>query len=459
MKLKLLALSIAVTLSGCTLAPKYQQPDAPFAAAWEQQAQHVEQMPDWQMFFQDENLHKLIETALEHNRDLRVAALNVEAFAAQYRIQRSELYPSLDASGGGSRQRIPANMSPDKQRHINGQYNAGVGINAWEADFFGRIRSLKDSALQSFFASEQAQRGAELSLIAGVASAWMLYQSDLALLGLAESTLAAYEDSLRLVSRSHEAGIASALELQQSKTAADNARVNVAQYQRESVQSRNALQLILGAPLPELNTEENGLMQIKLAELPLALPSELLQRRPDILQAEFQLKAANANIGAARAAFFPSVSLTATAGSMSDELSGLFKSGSGTWLFKPQINLPIFNAGRLRASLDYSKIQKDIRIAQYENTIQTAFQEVANGLTARATFAEQLQAQQQLLKSSSEYLDLASKRYREGIDNQLTMLDAQRMHFASQQQYIITHMQKLNSEIELYKALGGGFEN
>lgn len=457
MKLRTLTLAVALGLSGCSMAPKYQQPEAPFAASWQAQAQQNAETPDWQHFFADENLQLLIETALEHNKDLRVAALNVEAFRAQYRIDRSALFPAVDAAGGGNRQRIPKNMSPTEESTINSQYSASLGITAWEIDFFGRLNSLRQQALETYFASEQAQRSAELSLIANVATAWLSHQADQASLALVQSTLETYESSLKLVQSRYDAGVASALELQQARTAADNARVSLAQFQRQVAQSRNALQMVLGAPIPELK-QNVELSSVQLAELPVALPAELLQRRPDILQAEHQLKAANANIGAARAAFFPSISLTTTAGSMSNELSDLFSSGSGTWLFQPQLRLPIFNSGRLKASLDYSKVQKDIRIAQYEKSIQTAFQEVADGLIARSTYNEQLAAQDKLLESSQAYLDLAERRYREGVDNQLTLLDAQRLLFSTQQQRINTQLALLTSEINLYKSLGGSYQ-
>lgn len=459
MRYSLLTLALLGTLTGCSLAPNYVQPAAPFAATWAQQAQDDAAVPEWQHFFQDEHLKALIDTALTHNRDLRVAALNVEAFRAQYRINRSALYPNIDATGGASRQRIPGAMSPTGDSTINSQYSAAIGLTAWELDFFGRISSLRDQALQNYFASEQAQRSAELSLIANVAIAWLAYQSDLASLELAEATLVTYQDSLKLNTQSYDAGVASALDVEQARTAVENARVNRAQFSRQVAQSRNALQLIIGAPVPELPASEQGLDGVRLADLPVTLPAELLQRRPDILQAEYLLKGANANIGAARAAFFPSISLTATAGSMSNELSDLLGSSSGSWLFQPQIRLPIFNAGRLKASLDYSQIQKDIHIARYEKAIQSAFQEVADGLIARSTYADQLAAQDQLLASSATYLNLAERRYREGIDNQLTLLDAQRLHFSAQQQRILTQFARLASEVNLYKALGGSYHS
>lgn len=459
MKRTALAAALLTALTGCSLIPNYQQPAAPVAEQWNTVAaqQSTITLPNWREFFQDPVLQELIVTALENNRDMRIAALNVDAFRAQYRIQRSARFPSLDASGGANRQRLPGNMSPTGSSTINSQYSANLGTTAWEIDLFGRLGSLRDQALASYFASEQAQRSTQLSLIASVATAWLSLQADQETLKLVRDTLITYEDSLRLVQSSYDTGVASSLELQQARTAANSARISLAQFERQSVQSRNALNLLLGGDTTADLTTPVALSRFKFAEIPVGLPADLLQRRPDILQAEFDLKAANANIGAARAAFFPSVSLTATAGSLSPDLSGLFDGGSGSWLFKPSINIPIFNAGRLRANLDYSEIQKDINIARYEKTIQTAFQEVADGLIERSTYKQQLAAHNELVQSSTEYLNLADRRYREGIDNQLTLLDAQRLLFDAQQQRISTQFAQLVSDINLYKALGGGY--
>lgn len=460
MKRTALAAALLVALTGCSLAPKYQQPAAPVAEQWAGAGiqQSVAALPDWREFFQDAALQQLIDTALENNRDLRIAALNVDAFRAQYRIQRSARFPSIDAGGGANRQRIPGSMNPrGDDSTINSQYSANVGITAWELDFFGRLGSLRDQALETYFASEQAQRSTQLSLISSVAIAWLNLQADQEALKLVRDTLATYEDSMRIVERSYDVGIATLLELQQSRTLTESARISLSQFERQSVQSRNALNLLLGGKAPTDLAQAVPLSHFKFAELPVGLPADLLQRRPDILQAEYELKAANANIGAARAAFFPSISLTTNAGSLSPDLSGLFDGGSGSWLFMPTINLPIFNAGRLRANLDYSEIQKDINIANYEKTIQTAFQEVADGLIERTTYKQQLAAYDALVKTSEEYYALADRRYREGIDNQLTLLDAQRLLFDAQQKRISTQFAKLASEITLYKALGGGY--
>ncbi len=413
----------------------------------------------WREFFRDPQLQQLIDVALENNRDLRVAALNIEAFRAQYRIQRADLFPAVDASFDGSRQRLPADLSPTGSPMISSQYGATLGITSWELDLFGRLRALRDQALEQYLATEEARRSTQTTLVANVATAYLTLRADQAQLQLTRDTLGTYQKSYDLTKRSYDVGVASALDLRQAQTAVESARATLAQYTRLVAQDQNALVLLLGSGLPADLPQGRGLGdQTLLTTVPAGLPSDLLQRRPDILQAEHQLKAANANIGAARAAFFPSISLTANAGTMSRPRSGLFDAGSGTWLFQPSISLPIFTAGSLRASLDLAKVQKDINIAQYEKAIQTAFPEVADGLAARGTFTEQLQAQRALVEASSEYYRLADKRYRTGVDNYLTLLDAQRSLFTAQQQLITDRLNQLTSEVNLYKALGGGWQ-
>lgn len=465
MSKSLLSLTIAaVVLSGCSLIPDYQRPEAPVAAQYPQgPAYEAANAPGqaaaeqgWKQFFHDPALQQLIQVALENNRDLRVAALNIDAYAAQYRIQRADLFPAVSATGSGSRQRVPARASQTGEAAISSSYSATLGISAYELDLFGRVRSLSEQALQSYFATEEARRSTQISLVANVANAYLTWQADKELLKLTQETLGAYEQSFKLTSRSAEVGVASALDLSQARTAVENARVQLARYTRQVAQDENSLTLLLGTGLPA-NLNSQPLSDDLLSEVPAGLPSDLLQRRPDILQAERNLLAANANIGAARAAFFPSISLTANAGTLSPDLSGLFKGGSGTWTFAPQINLPIFNAGSLRASLDYAKIQKDINVAQYEKSIQTAFQEVSDGLAARQTYNEQLQAQTDFVAANQDYYRLAERRYRIGVDSNLTFLDAQRQLFSAQQSLITDRLAQLTSEVNLYKALGGGW--
>ena len=352
---------------------------------------------------------------------------------------------------------MPADVAPSGSAGISSQYSATLGVSAYELDLFGRVRSLSQQALETYLSSEEARRSTQISLVASVANAYLTWQADQALLQLTEDTLSAYEQSYQLTLRSSEIGVASALDLSQSRTSVEAARVKLAQYQRLVAQDRNGLTLLLGSGLPADLPASQPLDAELLSQVPAGLPSDLLQRRPDILEAEHLLKAANANIGAARAAFFPRISLTANAGSLSSDLSGLFGGGSGTWLFQPQISLPIFNAGSLRASLDYSKIQKDIGVARYEKSIQTAFQEVADGLAARQTYQQQLQAQRDLVEANQDYYRLAERRYRIGIDSNLTFLDAQRSLFSAQQALISDRLAQLTSEVNLYKALGGGW--
>ncbi|MBF8779668.1 AdeC/AdeK/OprM family multidrug efflux complex outer membrane factor [Pseudomonas fulva] len=461
-------LSLAVTafiLGGCSLIPDYQAPEAPVPAQWPQgpayspaeSASVAAAEQGWRQVFRDPALQQLIQTALLNNRDLRVAALNIDAYRAQYRIQRADLLPAVSATGSGTRQRVPADLSQTGESGITSQYSATLGVSAYELDLFGRVRSLSEQALETYLSSEQARRSTQISLVASVANAYYTWQADKELLKLTEDTLKTYEQSYALTRRSNEVGVSSALDVSQARTAVEGARVKLSQYQRLVAQDLNSLAVLLGTGVPADLPQALELGDDQLAEVPAGLPSDLLQRRPDILEAEHLLRAANANIGAARAAFFPSISLTANAGTLSSDMDGLFKGGSGTWLFQPQINLPIFTAGSLKASLDYSKIQKDINVARYEKAIQTAFQEVSDGLAARKTFSEQLQAQRDLVAANQDYYRLAERRYRIGIDSNLTFLDAQRNLFSAQQALISDRLSQLTSEVNLYKALGGGW--
>lgn len=462
MRRSLLSLAVAsILLGGCSLIPDYQRPASPVDSLWPSEAGGAQTATaaadlDWRAFFKDPALQGLIDTALANNRDLRVAALNVEAYAAQRQIQRSALFPSVTADGGATRQRLPGSLSSSGDPSISSQYSATVGA-SWELDLFGRLRSLDEQALQQYFATEEARRATQIALVASVANAWLTLQADQELLQLTQDTLKTYQQSFALTQRSYDVGVADALALAQARSAVESAQVSLAQYSRQVAQDRNALVVLLGSGkaggLPAGQPLDDDL----LLEVPAGLPSDLLQRRPDLRQAEHQLQAANANIGAARAAFFPSVSLTANAGSLSPDLAGLFDAGSGSWLFQPSISLPIFNAGKLRASLDYAELQKDIQVASYEKAIQTAFQEVADGLAARATYQQQLDAQRALVKTNEEYYRLAERRYRTGVDSYLTLLDAQRQLFSVRQQLIGDRLAQLTSEVELYKALGGGW--
>jgi len=371
MNRSLLSIALLAALSGCSLIPDYQRPEAPVAASWPQGeayaagGEQAAAVPGWREFFRDPALQQLIEVALENNRDLRVAALNVDAYRALYRVQRADLLPAVTADGGGTRTRTPGDLSMSGEPTISSQYSATLGV-SWELDLFGRLRSLRDQALEEYFASEAAQRSTQISLIASVANAWLTLQADQALLEVTRDTLKAYEESFGLTQRSFDVGVASALELRQARSAVESARVSIERYTRQVAQDRNALTLLLGQGMPANLRVSGELVREQLAELPVGLPSDLLQQRPDILQAEHQLKAVNASIGAARAAFFPRISLTGAAGTASRELSGLFDGGSGYWTFTPSISVPIFNAGQLRANLDYATISRNIQVVEYE---------------------------------------------------------------------------------------------
>ncbi|MBV2131389.1 AdeC/AdeK/OprM family multidrug efflux complex outer membrane factor [Pseudomonas sp. MAP12] len=464
MKLKYLTLAVAVALGGCSLIPDYERPAAPVQADWPQGKAYPPAGAGevgaaalgWQAFFRDPALQRLIGVALDNNRDLRQAALNVEAYRALHRIQRAELFPTVDAGAGGTRQRLPDDLSPSGEAGIQSQYDVSLGI-AYELDLFGRLRSLERSALEQYLATAEAQRSVQIALVGDVATAYLTWRTDQAQLALTRSTLDSYTKSLRLIETSQEVGTASALDVRQARSLVQQARVQQALYTRQVAQDVNALQLLLGSAVPGDLPQDGGLDAALLAELPAGLPADLLQQRPDIRAAEHRLRAANADIGAARAAFFPSIRLTAAAGTASSELDGLFDGGSGIWSFVPRINVPIFTAGRLKANLDYAKVQKDINVAQYERSIQGAFREVADGLAARGTYGEQLQAQRDLVDNNREYYQLARQRYDEGVDNYLAVLDAQRELFAAQQQLHSDRLRQLSSEVALYKALGGGW--
>lgn len=455
--------AMAFALSGCSLIPDYQRPATPVAAQYPQTPAYAPALSGtmaadmgWRELFRDPTLQQLIESAVLNNRDLRVAALNVQAYQAQYQIQRADLFPAISANGTGTRQRLPASITQTGSAVTSSTYSATLGISSYELDLFGRIRSLSEQASLTYLSSEEARRSTQLSLVASVANAYLTWRADQELLALTQDTLSSYEKSLRLTERSQQVGTASSLALAQSRTSVESARTSLATFQRQVAQDLNSLTLLVGTTVAD-TPSSRPLASDWLAEVPAGLPSDLLQRRPDILQAEYQLQSANASIGAARAAFFPSITLTANAGTSSNELSGLFKGGAGSWLFQPQINIPIFNAGSLRASLDYSKIQKDIRVSQYEKSIQTAFQEVSDGLAARQTYKNQLKAQNDLVQANQDYYRLAERRYRIGVDNSLTFLDAQRSLFSAQQSLITDRLSQLTAEVNLYKALGGGW--
>lgn len=454
----LIALSVTLLLGGCSMAPDYQRPALPQGATWQSNQTGEAVVSSWRQQFLDPALQQLIATALENNRDLRIAALNVEAYEARYRIQRAAQLPTLAANGSGSRQQGSDDLSGTGQGTISSQYGANIGITSYELDLFGRIQSLKDQALENYLAQVETQRSTQIALIASVANAYLTLLADQELLALSEATLATEQESYGLTEHKYRLGAASEMELAQGRTALESAKVSLAQYQRQVKQDRNGLALLLGTGVPALMTEPASLAEVQLAAIPVGAPSSLLQQRPDILAAEHSLKAANANIGAARAAFFPTISLTATAGTASNQLSGLFDGGTGTWTFMPQINLPIFDGGKRIADLDVAEVSTRQAVASYEKSIQTAFKEVADTLGAQADYQQQLQAQQALVEANQTYFKLAEVRYEKGVDSYLTRLDAQRSLFSAKQGLISTRLAQLSNQVALYKAVGGGWQ-
>lgn len=456
------ALLAATALTACTMAPRYERPATPVAAQWSApvgtvSSTQVSQI-GWRDVFKSPELQTLMMEALANNRDLRIATLNIEAARATYRIQRADLLPSINATGTGTRQRTPENASLTGNSEITSSYAANIGAAAYEVDLFGRVRSLSRRAFNQYMATEEGRNAAQTTLIAEVANAYLLYLADSELLKLTEDTLKTQQESYDVISRSFDMGVGSQLDVSQAATQVETARANLAIYKRQVEQDKNALTLLVGKEIePKLLAPKSLNEVLVMDELPVGLPSEVLLQRPDIRQAEYVLKGENANIGAARAAFFPSISLTGSAGFASSNLDNLFSSGSGgAWAFTPQVTLPIFQTGRLFANLKLANTNRDIAVAQYEQAIQGAFRDVADALVARATYTDQLQAQQALVAASEKAYTVSQARYKQGLDSNLTQLDAQRSFYSAQQVEIGVRMQRLTNLVNLYKALGGG---
>jgi multidrug efflux system outer membrane protein len=449
--------ALALLLAGCiSMAPTYERPAAPVAATFpaaDAAAKSGPAAPDieWQRFFTDARLKKLIELALQNNRDLRVAVLNVEQTRAQYQIRRADLLPTVNVGVTGTRQ---PNTAGTGTASI---YTAGFLISAWELDLFGRVRSLSNAALAQYFASEEARKSAQISLIAAVANNYLALLADDELLALTQQALKTREESYKLTKLKFDNGVVSEIDFRQAESLVETAKVALAQQQRARAQDENALVLLIGQPLPADLPPVTTLAAVTLgAEVPAGLPSDLLVNRPDIRQAEQQLISANANIGAARAAFFPRISLTGSAGKVSTELGGLFR-GASAWTFAPQMILPIFDTGRNFAGLGAANAGRDIAVAQYEKAIQTAFREVADALAGRATWGEQLRAQRAQADAEAVRYKLSDLRYQNGASSYLDLLDAQRSLFTAQQAAVQTYLAQLQNHVTLYKVLGGGW--
>ncbi|MGJ7537271.1 MULTISPECIES: efflux transporter outer membrane subunit [unclassified Variovorax] len=459
------ALAAAMLLAGCSLIPTYERPAAPVPTTYpgdptQPPGQAAANLP-WQDFFTDARLAGLIQTALVNNRDLRVSVLNIEQARAQFQIQRSALFPAVGLTGSGSRSSPnPYQAFDSSVGSVSSSYSVNLGFNAWELDFFGRIRALKDQALAQYLATDETRKAVQISLIASVANGWLTLLADDELLEITRQTMVTREESVRLTKMRFDNGVSSELDFQAANSLLETARASYAQQQRTRAQDENALALLLGAPVPADATAGGikGLDGIKpMPDVPAGLPSDLLAERPDIRSAEQQLIAANANIGAARANFFPRVSLTSSIGTASSEFSGLFDRGSKAWSFAPTVTLPIFDAGSNIATLDSAKAGREIAVAQYEKSIQTAFREVADALAGRATLGEQVRAQRAQADAEAVRFKLSDLRYRNGIASALDLLDAQRSLFTAQQSAVTTRLLQLQNQVTLYRTLGGGW--
>lgn len=501
MHIRIIALCLLLCFSAsCTMAPKYERPAAPVPKnfpdypeyqgigheapdkdkdsaaqkAWsdgnmgvtggaDAKATDETPAPDlvpWQQFFTDSRMQRIISQALQNNRDLRIALLNIEKARAMYRIQRADLLPSISANGQNSNQLI----SPDAPQGIAGkpfisrQSAVSVGFTSFELDLFGRIRSLNEAALQTYFATAQNAHAAQISLVSEVASTFLQLISYKELYGLTESAYQSRKKTYDLTQVQFSEGVASQLILNQAKAAMEEARVTAVQYKTQILIYENALALLMGGPMPDHLVIPSKLADLTpLKAVPAGLPSNMLERRPDILAAEHSLQSANANIGAARANFFPRISLTGSLGYLSTDMSDLFMGDSRMWSFAPSVSLPLFEGGRNLANLEASEVDKRIAVTTYEKTIQSAFREVADALAQRSTVSEQLAATKSLMDATKQSYDIALERYNVGIDSFMNVLDSQRTYFSAQQSYVNAVLLREINTLTLYKTLGGGW--
>lgn len=457
------ALTLTI-LAGCTMEPKYDRPALPVASDWTTskgvdagKAQDI----GWSQFFNQPEMKQVIALALDNNRDLRVAALNVDTARATFQIDRAALLPTLDGTAGETAQHLPGGLYSTKATGpaTYQQYSAGVGVSSYELDLFGRVRSLRDKGLETYLATAATQRATQITLVSEVAEGYLSLAADNDLLKLAIDTANSQSHSYELTKRSYDQGVSNTQDLVQAETTVRSAQADIAQYTRQVRQDVNALTLLVGAQIPEKLLANASLdNNWSFPATPAGLPSDLLTRRPDIISAEHTLKAANANIGAARAAFFPRITLTGSAGTESGSLSNLFSGGSGFWSFAPSLNIPIFDGGVNQANLDIAKDTKKIEIANYEKAIQTAFKEVSDGLAGQATYGDQLKSIQLETAANQRNFDLSQMRFKGGIDSYLNVLVAQRSLYGTQKTLISTKLAQLNSDITLFKALGGGWK-
>jgi len=457
-----LAALLPVFAGGCSLAPKYVQPQPPLPGEWLTGGAAVSQpgatAQDWRQIITDAPMKRIVELALANNRNLRVSLLNVEKAQAQHQIARADLFPKIDATADSSSVRTPASLSSTGKPYTSRSYSVGLGFSAFELDLFGRLRSLKEQALEQYLSTEAAAKSVELTLVAEVSTAYLTLVADREHLTLAQEVLETELASYELTKYRFEHGVDNELTLSQAQTTVDNARISVAQYAAQVTADETTLSVLVGMPLgPELLPAKTLAEVSPLTSVPAGLPSEVLMRRPDVLSAEHTLKAANANIGAARAMHFPIISLTGSYGTSSNAINGLFQSGSQAWSFVPQITLPIFHAGAISAGVKSAEADRNISVAQYEKSVQTAFKEVSDALAQGASLTTQVEAQTSLAKATAKSYELSTLRYENGVDSYMTKLDSQRSNVSAQQGLISARLSRQTNLLTLYKALGGGW--
>lgn len=462
----LICILLIILLAGCSFIPEYKRPEPPIPKEWPKGEAYKDLEEDespqaggrqWKDFLPDKKLQRLIEKAFINNKDLKLAALNVERARAYYGIQRAQLFPAIDAIGTRQRQRVPADLSREGKAEITEQYIVSLGITSWEIDFFGRLRSLKEMALEEYFATEASYKSARLSLISAVTTAYLTYVTDKENLKLARDTLQTQQHMYDLIKISYELGLASELDLHRVRTQVETAKEAIAKYTQIIAQDKNTLDLLIGETVSEEFLPDGFNEVIWPEDISAGLSSDILFNRPDIIAAEHTLKTYNAQIGAARAVFFPRISLTTLFGTASRELTDLFGGGSRTWTFQSQAIMPIFDA-RVWAAHEAAKVEREMSLVNYQKTIQTAFKEVADALAVKGTIDEQVKAVENTVISLEQIYELSKIRYEKGIDSYLSVLDAQRSLFQAQQQLNSLRLLKYLNLVSLYKVLGGGAE-
>lgn len=461
----IIGILIAV-LSGCAnLAPEYIQPERPVSQTWSQHSA-INDEPEvslllqemgWHDFFTEQRLNSVINLALENNRDLRIAALNIQKLRAQYQIQRANQYPTINASIGSSAQGLSSSQSSTGLQSTVHEYSAGLGFSAYEIDFFGRINNLQTAAFESYLSTQHAHRSVQISLVGEVANTYLTLTSNKQKLLLTEYTLEAQTVSHQLIQRKYDLGALSELALKQSSIQVEAAKVELSGLKILIEANKNALVFLVGKQIPEDLLPIAGMeVSLKQFNIPVNLSSDVLLKRPDVMAAEHKLRATHANIGAAKAVFYPRITLTTHAGLASDSLSGLFDSGTSTWGVLPKIVIPIFDSQRNKSNLEVAETEQAIAMAHYEKTIQTAFREVADVLSKSKLIHEQLDAQHELTLSARDAYRLSKLRFNQGADSYLAVLDSQRFLYSAQQALVQLQLSKISSQVNLYKTLGGG---